>query len=338
LTEDDTISADIARLTLVSLLRGYRAPQILFLAHDLGLFEHLSVGPQPADALGRRTGIAPDRLRHLLGALTGMEILELRRDGYALAEPFVDLLTPRTAQFIGPIIDSARGENAYWSRSARNVLANEGEADAYFGEFLDGPTVHQNLRNVEASNRETIEAVWPWIADELADARSILDLGGGHGLYAQGALERVPSARARILDIPEAIRFCRQRLAGSSCFDRIDFASGDALRLNEKERYDLVFVNDLLVYFDAARKREILRRVYAAAQPGGLLVMVKIALDADGASPRFGSLFSLNMFVTTQCGYLESDDEAAALCAESGFRAVRIHRLTGDRSLITARR
>ncbi|MDZ7711909.1 MAG: class I SAM-dependent methyltransferase [Rhodovibrio sp.] len=49
------------------------------------------------------------------------------------------------------------------------------------------------------------------ICDKRGSLSSVLDIGGGHGLYTELVLRRYPDAEATILDLPAAIGYVRER-------------------------------------------------------------------------------------------------------------------------------
>ncbi|MGH0358446.1 methyltransferase [Sinorhizobium meliloti] len=327
-----------AHMSLMSLLRGYRAAQLLFVANRLGIFEALTPQGARTDDLAAATGVPSDRLCHVLGALKGLGILDCFDGLYFVAPPYQATLNPYSEDFLGSIVDSAAGENTFWSLFAADILRGEYNGPPYESEFLNANTIRQSLRNVEISNRQTISSVWPYLTEELRGLKRFLDVGGGHGSYSLGVLERVPGAEGQIFDIAEAIEYFREQIADNPHASRMACIPGDARSLAYIAEFDLVFVNDLLVYFSLTDKREILLRASRALMPGGHLVMVKISLDPDRGSPAFGAMFSINMAVTSLTGYLETDVEAVALCREVGLREIRLHRLSTGRSLIIARK
>lgn len=331
-------NADDARLSLLSLIRGYRVSNVLFLAHKLEIFKHLSISPLLIDELSAATSVPAPHLRHLLSVLTGMNLLSNVNDKYALTAPFKTLLDPQNDNYIGPLIDSALGENHHWTEHSKQIMENTYSGAYYAGECLNTDTVYQTLKSVEASNRSAILLVWPFLEKDLDSVDTLLDLGAGHGLFSSGVLERAPKAHADLVDLYDAINFCKQRHLGKPYVDRMSFYVGDALTINYNAQYDMVFANDLLVYFNKEQKREILRNCYTALRPGGRLVMTKIALNYDRQLPHFGAMFSLNMFITSLSGYLETDEEAMLLCEEVGFFGVNLFQLSSDRSLVIAQK
>ena len=64
---------------------GFMASKVLFAALHLDVFSRVADGPKDADALARKMGIAPCRLRALLTACVSLGLLVKDGDRYANA-------------------------------------------------------------------------------------------------------------------------------------------------------------------------------------------------------------------------------------------------------------
>lgn len=324
------------RRALISLTRSYRAPQVLFLANRLGLFDGIPTQGADADTIAAEVSSDPAALRLLLNALVSLRILGFEGSRYHLQPPLEQLLRRDGAHYLGDFIRSAEEENIHWA-SAAEVMRGQ-IVPPFTGETRDAAVTAQVLRNVELSNQRAAASVWPHLATFLPQVERFLDLGAGHGQYAAEILRRVPQSSAVIYDLPFAIDYCRTRHAQEDYFGRIEFVAADVRDLDYCESFDLVLLNDLLVYFTREQKVTILRRAWRALKPGGMLAMAKIQLDSDGCKPALGAMFSLNIRIATGEGYLESDDELIEHARTAGFGDTSLVMLDDDRALVLARR
>lgn len=325
------------RQALISMVRSYRKPHVIFLSNRLGVFDHIPDEGATAESISASLGTDPFALGLLLNALVSLEMLDVSGSRFQIPWHLKSLLRRDGANYIGDFICSAEEENAYWA-NAFDVMHGRRPDLPFLGETRDVMVTGQVLKNVELSNFRAAAAVWPELSDVLPDVRQLIDIGAGHGTYAAEILKRVPEAHATIYDLPFAVEYCRSRHLGEPYFDRMAFICGDVRELGFEQAFDLVLMNDLLVYFSHAEKLSVLKRAFSALKSGGMLAMAKIKLDADGCNPAFGAMFSLNIAVTTTTGYLETDPELIELVAEAGFRDVQLRELGGERSLVMARR
>ena len=77
-------------------------------------------------------------------------------------------------------------------------------------------------------------------------------------------------------------------------------------------------------------------RAYAALAPQGRLVISDFILDADKTSPRFGTLFALNMLVGTRAGASYSEPEYDEWMKAAGFASSKRVRMPGPVNLMIA--
>jgi demethylspheroidene O-methyltransferase len=331
------VTSSVERNAIMALCRGFRSPALLFAAFDFDLFDHIHDEGRTAEELSVAVNAPAPNLRFLLNALVALKILSLRRGRYFLAPSLSPLLRRGSADYLGDFIRSAKRENEHWLH-ASEIISGTYEGSPFEGETLDAAIVGQTLTNVEISNRSSAESMWPHLKSLIPSLRRVIDVGGGHGYYSELLLRRAPQARVTIYDLPAVIEYCMERQASNPLLSRMEFVAGDALELDYEEEFDLVLMNDLLVYFDRDEKLDVLRRAHRALKVGGTLAVVKQRLENSGCSPARWALFSFRIFVTTGKGYLEQDSELVELTQEAGFVDVQSIALEDERTLLTGRR
>ncbi|MBC7325864.1 MAG: methyltransferase domain-containing protein, partial [Moorella sp. (in: Bacteria)] len=99
-------------------------------------------------------------------------------------------------------------------------------------------------------------------------AKKLLDLGGGHGLYAIALKKLRPELEATIFDLPHAEEVTQEyaRQYGAA----VAFCAGDFYVDELPIDQDLILAFDVF-YGPPARTKEVLGRIYRALRPGGYL-------------------------------------------------------------------
>lgn len=328
---------DVQRNAFVALCGAFRSPALLFAAFDLEVFEHVTEEGKTAPALARKLDIPSINLRQLLNGLVALNLLVLRGNRYFVPSPLTRFLLRGNPEYLGEFTRSAKRENQHWLHASEIIRGDYG-GPPFEGETLDASIVASTLTNVEISNRVSANSMWPKLESLLPTLKQVIDVGGGHGYYSELLLERAPKARVTIYDLPAVVEYCKVRQASNSNFSRMRFVAGDALDLDYDQKYDLVLMNDLLVYFSRDEKLEVLRRARRALRIGGTLAVVKQKLSKNGCTPRRWALFSLRIFITTGKGYLERDSELIDMTKAAGFDDVRAISLEDERTLVKGRR
>ncbi len=273
-------------------------------AHRLGVFAAV---PCPAAALAGRLGVQPRRLAALVRVLL--------LDG-ALAEIDGTL----RAAAVPPFRPVARGG---WGDLAEVIRGDRPLAGAAIaGESGDDlRRFHDHLWSAgSVAARE--------VAERLPRG-SLLDAGGGAGVYAEAFLAAHPGERVTIADRPAVLELAAVRVPAAArvALDLLadgDWPSGARIAL-------LANVLHLYGPVDGAR---LVARAAGAVAPGGTVAIV----DFD-ASSQTGILFSLNMALFTESGDVHDATRLRSWLEAAGARELRVDRLrcSPDTLLVTGR-
>jgi ubiquinone/menaquinone biosynthesis C-methylase UbiE len=167
---------------------------------------------------------------------------------------------------------------------------------------------------------------------------SILDIGGGSGVFDAVWLRANPLATATQIDFPNVNRVAREYVGRFGVGDRFRTVDGDF------HTTDLgVRVHDVAIYSHIAHMESVeqnaatLRRIHASLKPAGSLVLNDFVLEDDRSGPPFPLLFHANMLVKTRGGSVYRAADYRAWLQESGFRDVRFVVPPGPSTLVFAR-
>ena len=87
----------------------------------------------------------------------------------------------------------------------------------------------------------------------------------------------------------------------------------------EQEAYDVVTIFGALHQESPEQIVDILKRANRALKPGGRLFVLDMMTDATHTAPKFSALFAVNMALTTENGWVFSDEELKGWMREAGF-------------------
>lgn len=153
-------------------------------------------------------------------------------------------------------------------------------------------------------------------------ARSVLDLGGGHGEYAREFARR--GLRATVQDRPEMIEMLRNqgRLDGSG----VELFAGDFFQTVPEEAFDIVFCAGVTYTFGSQRNVDLYRKVRSVIAPGGGLAIVTF-LRGDGPVP---AIFALQMMMVGAGGDTHGEEQYRDWLGAAGYGSVQV-RPAGER-------
>lgn len=124
------------------------------------------------------------------------------------------------------------------------------------------------------------------LADELANSldmtgvERVMDLGGGSGVVSLALLHRHPRLAATVVDVANVCKAGHEIAVENSMEERLAFHAADLLRDELPRGFDVVLECDVGVYGEA-----LFRRLRAALNPGGRLVIADWLAPAEGSAP-----------------------------------------------------
>ena len=112
---------------------------------------------------------------------------------------------------------------------------------------------------------------------DLSGRKTLLDIGGGHGLYSIFFTEKYPGLKAWVLDLPAVTGIARENIIRYGAADRVSVIPGDFHDLKPGKKYDVVLISNVTASYDdlcalASGARGLLGR-------GGMLVLRNYVSD-----------------------------------------------------------
>ncbi len=148
----------------------------------------------------------------------------------------------------------------------------------------------------------------------------LLDLAGGPGAYAILMCQANPGLSCTTVDLKAISAEAAGYVAKFGLSDRIECRAGDYHADEyEPEAYDAVTIFGALHQESPEQIVDILKRANRALRKGGRLFVLDMMTDATHTAPKFSALFAVNMALTTENGWVFSDEELKGWMREAGF-------------------
>ncbi|MFD8301071.1 methyltransferase [Streptomyces sp. NPDC059690] len=285
-------------MRLRELVFGAACAAALRAAARLGVADALGEDPMAAEDLAAAVKAEPRPLRRLLRALSCYGVFAERPDGTFAHTDVSRLLReddPHSLRAIAlwctepwtwdawPKLDEA-------VRSGRNVVQ-----ELYGKEFFqylneDAPeSAHVFNRAMTTSSKQSAKEVAELL--DLSGSASVADIGGGQGHVVASLLEKYPSMRGTLLDLPQVVENADPRLReGGDLADRVQILGGDC-RVSVPVRADTYIIKNILEWDDESTAR-LLRNVRETGGPGARVVVIENLVD-DTPSMRFSTAMDL---------------------------------------------
>lgn len=248
---------------------GYQVYQTLLVALDLGLFDLLDEkGPQDSKKIAQDIGINGMFSRCFLDALVDTGFLSKKDGKYTNTNIASDFLLNDSPFYQGEWLRNTAHGNQ-WNNLEASLKRQQPEMTT----FNAGPTDSFIRSIAELAVRGELQAVTKNVSNwnGFKRARMLLDLGGGHGLYAIALCQINPKLKGVIFDKPHVTSTTRQYITRYHMQKHLSTLHGDISTDRFGSGYDIVIISHLLYKF---RKdlEPIFSKVYDCLNPGGLLV------------------------------------------------------------------
>lgn len=324
---------------LWDIITGIYGRQAVLLAHDLKLFPLLAKGPLTAARISEALHLAPRPAEAILSVCASLGLLQLKDGGYALTPVAEDYLLPDGPAYFGNFIDVslANGVLAYESLK-QAVLSNSPQVydgvDLYASHGEQAMLAREFTRMMHSHSRAPALA-WPDRVD-LSGYRTMLDVGGGSGAHAIGAVCRWPALHALILDLPSVCPVAEEFIAAAGLRGRISTRHFD-IWSESFPAADLHFYSDIFHDFTPEKCRYLAHKSMECLASGGRIIIHEMLYDEGKAGPFTVAGYNVSMLLWTE-GQQFSGEELAQMLAEAGFAAIEVISTFGYWGIVTGRK
>lgn len=297
---------------LFELFRGIHATELLTAAvAHFRLFEVLGHGPLPDRQLRDELGLAPRPFVVLTTALWAMGLVRKNSTGnFQLTELAEEHLVPNLAFDVSGYVGLA-AENPSVLGMVERLRTNrpygaEPKSDsgtAFI--FREGTTSameqEASARRLTMSLAGRAKNVAPYFAEavDASTAATILDVGGGTGIYAYALLAKYPHLKAIVLDRPEVLKTAAECASDWQVADRVSLLPGDMFQ-TEFPSADLVLLSNVLHDWDIAECEALVAKSALATSAGGRVLIHDVFLNDELDGPLPVALYSASLFSLTE--------------------------------------
>lgn len=312
----------------LDLTAGFVYSQVLIACTQLKLFDILREGPLGVTELAARLALSHDAARRLLDAAASLDLAERRGGGrYGLGQLGAAFAGNRAALAL------VEHQPLLYADLADPVALLRGEKRARLADYWPySDRAHPEALGADqvAPYSALMASSQPMVAQEALDAydiaqhRSLLDVGGGEGVFLTAAAARAAALQLTLFDLPAVAERARARLGEAGLLSRAQIHGGDFLNDPLPEGADLVTLMRIVHDHDDASAVKLLRNVRKALAPGATLLIIEGMSGVKGAEP----LDAYYGFYTLAMGRGEPRrvEEIEALLALAGFGNFRLLR------------
>jgi SAM-dependent methyltransferase len=308
------------------------ASKHLFVAAEIGLFEHIADSGSTLDELSERTHVPRRTLRMIAAAMVALGFVERRGDLYLNGPVAATFLAGHTPADLRPTM-------RFWNRLSYPRWLNLEAAVR-----TDGATTKEYHGGFTPEDQrvfsEGVEAVTARAAQELAAGydfarhQRIIDIGGGTGSFLIFILTRHPHLQGTLFELPAVTGLARRRIGSSAVALRVGVHEGDFLNDPIPRGHDAAILANIIHGHSPEQNVALFRAIRDAVQPGARLLIVDFWTDRTHTDPVFGALMTGDFLVNTGAGDVYSREEGESWLRPTGWRSVNHLPLAGPSSVL----
>lgn len=312
---------------IISIASAFYESCVLFAASDAGIFEALhKLEEAPAHVVANELKSDPRATRLLMDACVSLSLLVKENDLYKN--------TPETDFFLVP---GSPGDLSKAIRYNRDVYPAWGKLNQFVssGRPVEKPELHlgdddERTRNFVLSMHGRALGIGKSVLPQLNfdGCKQMLDVGGGPGTYSVLITKDNPDLNSTVIDLPGVVKIANELIESQGMKDRVKTIPGDY------RKTEFPGGNDVVIFFGVLHQEapdsiyNLFKKAYASLNPGGHIYVMDMMTDRTHTSPKFSALFAVNMALTTEKGWVFSDEEVEDWLTSAGFKDFSVKPLT----------
>lgn len=285
------------------LANAFQLSRVLLTAIELDIFSKLDKHLLSAEDLAAKINCNPKSTERLLNSLVAIGFLRKIKNKFYNTDEAANYLVKGKPEFMGGLFHT----NELWKswstlteavKVGKSVLQRDKRSNDWTETFI--AAMHHRAIKESKILASMLN---------LENINSMLDIGGGSGIFSMAFIEKNNNISATILDLPNVIPLTKKYVDGFPLKQNIKFIEGDYLKVDFGNNFDLIFLSAIVHINSYEQNRMLIKKCYDSLNVGGQVIIKDWVLNNDKTEPLGGALFSLNMLVGTECGDTYSETE-----------------------------
>ena len=318
--------------TMMDLISAQRVTAVIHIAAKLGLADLLADGPRTATELARLTDTHERSLLRLMRALNALGIFTEAGNGKFGLTELGGYLTAKSGRSLkawalleGDMLRANWSQMIESIRTGKTAAELAGGSPERFEEMARTNRAAAALFNEAMVSGTRLQIAALLAAYDFSGIPTLMDVGGGLGELISAIVQKYPSMRGIVFDLPHCEEAAVKNLAVSGGADRCRFIAGSFFE-QVPAGADAIIMKHIIHDWNNERCVQILRNCHHALKPGAKLLVVDRVVPARfEATPDHlaMALADLNM-LRGPGGCERTEGEHRSLLAEGGFRMTRV--------------
>jgi len=157
---------------------------------------------------------------------------------------------------------------------------------------------------------------------DLSTRNKIIDIGGGSGAYCINAAKAHPHIKAVVLDLPPVVEVAREFIAANGVSAQVEAQACDFTKDPFPDGADIAIMASNQSLYGGDFIREVLRKAFAALEPGGEMHFIGHLLNAERTGPAETATWALDQAIKHGTGHAHSVADIRRYFEDAGFSEI----------------
>lgn len=321
---------------IIQIATGGWASGVLAAGVMYGFFTHVENGARTVEEIARASGASIRGAASILDGLVGLGFLQVSDGTYRNSPDASEFLVEGKPTFFGGFPRTMFERASDW-RNLREIVREGKPIEKTPHGSPEDPFWEDLVPAIRVMSIPVVLAAGERLRIPDAGEISILDVGGGSGVYSEFWLAMNPLARSTQIDWANVNRIARRIVGQRGVGDRFRTVDGDFHQTDfGSSEHDVAVYSHIAHMESPEENRETFRRLRRALKPGGTLLISDFVVENDRSGPPFALLFRAEMMVHTPSGATWRRQDYESWLREAGFQTVRFEPTPSPATLVFA--
>ena len=325
---------------IFEVLNAYQKTASLKTAIELDVFTAIGQGTNSAAALAKKCQASERGIRILCDFLVVNGFLAKNGQRYELAPDSAIFLNKQSPAYIGSAVGFLTLPELTDAFKDLTAIVRKGgslEGDATTTD-PDSPKWVEFARSMAPLQKLAAEGLAESVNASAGKKWKVLDIAAGHGMYGVTIAKHNPNADIFAVDWPRVLDVAKENAQAAGVIARYYTLPGNAFEVEFGRDYDLVLLTGFLHHFDPEAIGTLLRKVYSALKPDGVVATVEFVPNEDRVTPPVPAAFSMIMLGSTRAGDAYPFSEYDRMFRAAGFSSSELRRTPAPQSFIISKK
>jgi len=304
--------------TIREFASSFQKSRILLTGFELDVFTNLEEKGTTNEQIYRKLHLDEHACERLMNALVSLGFLTKQKDLFFNTADSFAFLSKKSPEYLGGLMHS----NHLWYTWSNLTLvvktgksANPSRFNARGEDWLFSfiSAMHDRAKKQAPQQIAKID---------LSGINSLLDIGGGAGVFSMEFVSRKPEIEATVFDLPNVVPITQKFIEKEGFSNRIKTHTGDYTRDELPKDFDLVFLSAIIHSNSLEVNEQLIKKCYNALNKNGKIIIQDWIMNNDRTQPISGAIFAINMLVGTEAGDCFTEKEVTEMLTTAGFKNI----------------